>query len=576
MAVRSTFRATLVRAIRLARIVIAGPGAWQGLALYALVLGLSFVGVWVSVRLIAWNKAFYDALEQMDAAAALTQIGVFFALVALSAGCWLTGDWFRKKLLILWRARLTARALDLWIGNRAYWLMRPGFGTTPVENPDQRVAEDCRLFIDRFIEFTLDLVSEVVSLVSYVAVLWSVATFALGFTLFGLGIEIPRYMVWLAPVYVVVATAITHLLGRPLKRQYFDREKVEADFRHALVQLRDRADTVAQSGGEGAERRRLDDRFAAVALNWRRVMRAELILGLFSRPYFQTVLRMPTFFALPAYFAGALTLGGLMQLASAFSSVTTTLSWFIFEYRKLAEFVAVCERLDGLFAAAQAPAPLPAAPRAIQREVSDDGALRLDGLRLATPAGNWLDPVPHRVIRPGKVFLITGASGRGKTTLLAAIAGLWPWGHGRIERPAGRFLFLPAGAPVLGDGLVTAACHPDDPDRHDPARVFAVLTRLGLAPRLTAPQGEAALAGLSMGERQRLGLARAVLNRPDWLLMDEATSALDPAAEADLLAWLRTELPDTTLIIVAHRTPLGVSADDVLRIGPAEPERKSA
>ncbi|WP_323038340.1 ABC transporter ATP-binding protein/permease [Gemmobacter sp.] len=576
MAGTATFRATLARATRLARIALAGPGIWRGLGIYAVVLGLSFVGVWVSVRLIAWNKAFYDALEQLDAGAALHQIAVFFGLVALSASCWLAADWLKKKLLILWRAQLTARALDLWIGNRAYWLMRPGFGATPVENPDQRVAEDCRLFVERLIEFTLDLVSEVVSLVSYVTVLWSVASFTLALTLFGVGIEIPRYMVWLAPVYVVIATAITHALGRPLKRQYFDRERVEADFRHALVQLRDRADAVAQSGGEAAERHRLDIRFAAVAANWSALMRAELVQGLFSRPYMQTVLRLPTIFALPAYFAGAVTLGGLMQLSSAFSNVTTTLSWFIFEYKKLAQFVAVCERLDGLFQAAATPAPLPAAPRAIRREVSADGALRLEGVQLATPGGTWLDRVPDRVIRPGRVFLITGASGQGKTTLLAAIAGLWPWGQGRIERPAGRFLFLPAGAPVLGDGLAAAACHPEDPARHDSARIGAVLSRLGLAPRLAAPQGEAALAGLSMGERQRLGLARAVLNRPDWLLMDEATSALDPAAEADLLAWLRAELPETTLIIVAHRPPLGVTADDVLRVGPPDTERKSA
>lgn len=567
---------TLTRAARLARVTAAGPGLWRGLGLYAVVLVLNFVGVWVSVRLIAWSKTFYDALEQMDGALALAQVGVFFALVTLSAGSWLLADWLRKKLLILWRARLTARALDLWIGNRAYWLMRPGFGVTPVENPDQRVAEDCRLFVERLLEFTLDLISELVALVSYVAILWSLASFSLSFAVFGIGIEVPRYMVVLAPSYVIMASLITHALGRPLKRHYFQREKAEADFRHALVQLRDRADVVAQSGGEPAERRRLDGRFTAIAANWHRVMRAELVQGLFGRPYMQTVLRMPTFFALPAYFAGTVTLGGLMQLASAFSNVTTTLSWFIFEYRKLAEFVAVCERLDGLLAAAEAPTPLPAAARAIRREISADGALCLSGLRLATPGGRWLTPVPDRVIRPGKTFLITGGSGQGKTTLLAAIAGLWPWGEGRILRPAGRFLFLPSGAPILGESLAAAACHPLDPATLDPARIGAVLSRLGLAPRLAVPDDEAGLAGLSMGERQRLGLARAVLNRPDWLLLDEATSALDPAAEADLLRWLRAELPHTTLITVAHRAPLGLEPDDILHIGPTEIERKSA
>lgn len=568
----SALRMTLARAGRLARIAAGGPGLWKGLGLYALVLALNFLGVWVSIRLIAWNKAFYDALEALDAAEAVRQVGVFFLLIGLSAASWLVADWFRKRLYILWRARLTAQALDLWVGNRAYWLLRPGFGQTAIDNPDQRVAEDCRLFVDRFLDFTLQLVSEVVSLVSFVAILWSLSSFALSFTAFGFDITIPRYMFWLAPIYAVVATLITHGLGRPLKGRYFEREKVEADFRHALVGLRDRADTVAQGGGEEAERRALDSRFSAIEGNWRRIMRTELVQGLFTRPYFQTVLRIPTFLALPAYLAGTVSLGGLMQLASAFSNVTTTLSWFLFKYRLLAEFVAVCERLDGLMQAARAPAPLPGAPRDIVRAVSGDGALRLSHLRLATPDGRWLDMVPDRVVRPGRTLLITGASGQGKTTLLAAIAGLWPWGQGRVERPAGRFLFLPAGAPVLGEGLAGAACHPADPAAQDPARIAAVLARLGLGHRLLADPPEAALAGLSMGERQRLGLARAVLNRPDWLLMDEATSALDPASEADLLAWLRTELPDAMLIVVAHRKPAGLAADDVLRLGP--PDRK--
>jgi len=568
----SAVTVTLIRAGRLARIAATGPRAGAGALLYAAVLGLNFVGIWVSIQMIAWSKAFYDALEQMNAPMALRQIGLFFALVTLSAVAWLTADWLRKLLLIQWRARLTEWSLDLWIGNRAYWLMRPGYGEMPIENPDQRVAEDCRLFVSHLLEFTLDLISETVALFSYVAILWSLATFSLSFTVIGLNIEIPHYMVWLAPLYVAASTIIAHLLGRPLKRQYFDREKVEADFRHALVQLRDRADVVAQSGGEAAERRRLDHRFTAIRQNWRRVMRAELVQGLFGRPYMQTVLRLPTFFALPAYFAGAVSLGGLMQLGSAFSNVATTLSWIIFEYRKLAEFVAVCERLDGLICAARRPAPLPSAPRAIERKMTTDGTLRLNTLRLATPEGRWLAPVPEITVPHGGAFLITGASGQGKTTLLSAIAGLWPWGEGHIARPAGQFLFLPAGAPVIGDGLIAAACHPTDPAQLEMPRIRAVLTHLGLGPRLAAGEGERSLAGLSMGERQRIGLARAVLNAPEWLLMDEATSALDPAAEAELLAWLRAELPDTTLVLVAHRIPSGLIADHTLRIGPLSPK----
>lgn len=563
--------AIVMRAVRLARIATSGPGAWRGWGVYAVVLGLNFAGIWVSVQMIAWNKAFFDALEAMDAAAALVQVRLFFALVTLSAGAWLLAEWLRKWLLIRWRARLTGRVLDLWLDSRAYWLMRPGFGAAAVENPDQRIADDCRLFVERFLEFTLELISKVVALVSYVTILWAVADFTLRFAVLGHEVAVARYMVWLAPVYVGVSTWVTHLLGRPLKALYFDRERVEADFRHILVQLRERADAVAQSGTETAERRRLDQRFAAVVANWARLMRAELVQGLFGRPYMATVLRLPTFFALPVYFAGAVTLGGLMQAASAFSNVATTLSWFIFSYRQLAGFVAVCERLDGLLTAARAPAPLPGAPRAIRREVAPDGALRLEGLRLAAPSGRWLAPLPDVVLPAGEVLLLTGASGRGKTTLLAAIAGLWPWGEGRIIRPAGRFMLLPAGAPVPGDDLISAACHPAPVAGHDRARVVAVLRRAGLGHRLhptgQGGDGEAGLAGLSMGERQRLALVRAVLNRPDWLLLDEASSALDAAAEADLLAWLRRELPRATVIMVAHRIPSGLAGALHLDLG---------
>lgn len=576
MTVLHALAATLSRAGRLARAAASGPDWWRGAALYAAVLALNFVGVWVSIRLIAWNKAFFDALEALDGQTALRQVGVFFLLVSASAGSWLAADWLRKRLLILWRGQLTAQALDLWLGGRAYWQLRPGFGAQPVENPDQRVAEDCRKFVEGLLEFTLDLISSTVALVSYVAVLWSLSTFALSFTALGGEITIPRYMVWLAPVYVAAATGLTHALGRPLKGLYFGRERAEADFRHALVQLRETADIVALSGGEAAERRRLDGRFAGVVANWRAIMRAELIQGLFTRPYFQTVLRVPTFFALPAYFAGQVTLGGLMQLASAFSQVTTTLSWFIFSYRDLAGFVAVCERLDGLMAAAWAPAPLPGAPQAIRREISADGALHLDGVRLATPEGRWLSAVPDRTIRPGARVWISGASGEGKTTLLAAIGGIWPWGEGRIAVPEGRILTLPAGAPVFAEGLAAAACYPEDPATQGSANLKAVLTRLGLGHRLDTAD-EAALSGLSMGERQRLGLARAALLRPDWLVMDEATSALDPALEADLMTWLSAELPGTAFLIVSHRAPAGLTLDDVLRIGPdAAPERRTA
>ena len=431
-------RVILARIGRLALLAAQGPGAWQGIGLYALVLSLQFAGVWVTVQMINWQKTFYDALEQFDAAAALVQIGVFGWLTALSAGSWLAGQWLRKHLLIAWREKLTGQALDLWVNGKAYWYLRPGLSPTPLENPDQRIAEDCAKFIDDFLEFTLELISRVVSLVTYLSVLWGLSHFPLALTLWGVDISIPRYMVWAAFLYVFLSSILTHVLGKPLKNLSFAQERREADFRHALVQIRDQADQIAQAGGEAAELRRTGARFEALKQNWKRLITRELVLGLFVRPYRQSVLRIPTFLALPAYFGGAVTLGGLMQLASAFSNVATTLSWFIFSYRRLAGFVAVSERLDGLFAAAGNPAPLPDAPSTLERRTATDGILRARGVQLYTPQGRALEGVPDFTLSPGETLWLSGASGRGKSTFLSALRGVWPFGTGVLELPDDR------------------------------------------------------------------------------------------------------------------------------------------
>ncbi|MFN4166876.1 MAG: ABC transporter ATP-binding protein/permease, partial [Pannonibacter phragmitetus] len=518
---------------------------------------LQFAAVWVSVQLIDWQKAFYDALEQRNAAEALLQVGHFALLISASAACFIIGDWLRKRLQMRLRERLTACVLEAWLANKAYWHLRPGFSAQPVDNPDQRIAEDCRKFIERLLIETLDVISNVVALVSYVAVLWSLSAVPLSFTLFGVDVEIARYMVWAAFLYVAVSSLMTHLLGRPVKGLVFQQERREADFRHALVQLREGTDEIAQSSGEEAERRRLERRFGEIRRNWHRLIRAEVILGLFVQPYRQTVFRIPTFLALPAYFAGNLTLGGLMQLAQSFVNTSTSLSWFIFSYRDLAEFVAVSERLDGLLALARHPQTLEGVPQAVTRGPAPGGGLALRGVALSTPQGMRLAPVPDVALRPGQCLWVDGPSGVGKSTLLAALSGLWPFGEGRISMPEGPRLVLPQAPRVFPEGLAHAASYPLEPEEVGRDAIEAALREVGLGHKLAALDlpGAEGFAGLSMGERQRLALARVFIHRPAVLILDEATSALDARSEVDLLARLRAALPGATIICAAHRPP---------------------
>lgn len=558
----------LARIWRLACLGASGPGAWKGRALYCVILALELFSVWISVQLIEWNAHFFDALENRNVGEAVRQVGVFFGLTALSAGQFLVADYLRKYVLILWRTRLTDIAVEKWLSGHAYWHLRQGLSPRPLENPDQRISEDCRLFVSGLLHETIDLFSRIVGLFSYVALLWSLSNFALEFTAFGLDVAIPRYLVWVSFIYVALSSVFTQLLGWPLKDILFQQERREADFRYSLMQLRDNAAEVALIGGENRERQRFDARYKRIVGNWRRLMLREFIVGMFTRPYFQTVLRIPLFLSLPAFLAGKVTLGGLMQLASAFSQVTTTLSWFIFSYRDLADFVATSQRLDDLLAHLDAPERMPDTPALIDYRASADGTLRLSQLALVTPQGRALPRIDELEVAPGQFAWISGPSGVGKSTLVRAIRGVWPYGRGRIEVPREPMHFAPQTPYIVADGIVETLAYPGAPDGHGDDRLRQTLIDVGLGHRTSnlTRDDPSSIEGLSGGEKQRLCFARALLARPRWIVLDEATSALDTEGERAMYELLRRNLPEATVICVAHRRPAGVSVDKILAL----------
>ena len=558
---------TILRRLSLLFLIcLRGRGGRFGLVLFGVALALRLAGIAVSIRLIAWFGDFYNALQRIDAEATVAQIGVFVVITTISASLFLIGDYIEKSLVMRWRRTLTEAMLDRWLAPGMIWTLRHARAGQP-DNPDQRIAEDCNYFVENLVQLSLVGIYSFVAVVSYGVLLWNLSTFALEFSLFGLDISIPRYMVWAAPIYVAASATVTWLLGAPLVKVKAAQQHCEGDFRFGLARLREHGEEVSLWRGEAAERALLDGRFGAVVANWRRLINRELIIGCFTRPFMQTVLRVPLFLSLPGYLGGAITLGGLMQIANAFSSVVTTLSWIIFRFRDIAELAAAITRLWGFWesvAAAAASRPL------IRQAGQKAGEIRFGGLRLATPGGAELLSLPDLRIEAGAPVWLRGASGLGKTTLLRAMAGLWTHGEGEVAMPAGRVVFVPQRAYLPLATLAEAAAYPFAPS----AQLPPLLARFGLGH--LPPDGPPG--SLSGGEAQRLMLLRLLLLRPDWAILDESTSALDEATERDILALLRQELPDTTFVMISHHMPRGMGELRQIDLDPfrAAPQAQAA
>ena len=369
-------------------------------------------------------------------------------------------------------------------------------------------------------------------------------------TLFGY--SIPGYLVWVALIYSVFGSWLTHLVGRPLAALRFRQQRVEADFRFALVRLRENTEGIALYNGEEGEKAGLSARFGNVVTVWWQIMRRVKFLNALTAGFNQVATIFPIVVAAPRYFSGAIPLGGLTRIASAFGQVQGSLSWLVGAYASIASWRATVERLSTFHRAVIAARA--AAAEGPQLATSTDGKLEVDGLTLRVPDGTALAEGLHMDIGPGEHVLLTGRSGSGKTTLFRAMAGIWPFGEGTVRRPAGSFLFLPQ-RPYLPLGTLRhAVTYPAPEQTIADADVAAALRDVGLGQLAEHLDDDTPWAQrLSGGEQQRLAFARALLVRPDWLFLDEATANLDPEAEKELYTLLRARLTATTIISIAHR-----------------------
>ena len=543
----------------LAKPYFASEERWLALGLLVTVFLLNLVLTELNVEFTYWTRYLYNALQDKDFAAFIRLIFLYervpvfpyfvigyVAYAALFTVIAVYALYLNQMLQIRWRQWLTRNFTESWLSDRAYYnISLARTKTVGIDNPDQRISQDLAAFTTTTLSLGLDLMSNLVTLVSFIAVLYVTSGSIRIF-----GITIPGYMLWLAILYSVAGTWITHKLGKKLIRLNFLQQKVEADFRYNLIKVRENTEAIALAGGEADELISLKEHFAHIRDNWWAIMRRTKLLGFFTNTFNSVAGNFAIIAAAPRYFAGAIQLGDLVQLSQVFGNVQGPLSWIVSSYTDLVNLRATVSRLHGFKEAVSAAR---IASRGGPQVLTMDNALRLDSLTLTLPDGRKLVDNASLTLPPGLPVLLTGPSGAGKSTLFRAIAGIWPFGSGSIVRPRGSLLFLPQKPYFPLGSLKRSVVYPGDETKYDDETVRAALEAMELphlAGRLDEAENWAQI--LSGGEQQRLALARALIAKPDWLFLDEATSALDAQQAARIHATLRRLLPKTTFIAISH------------------------
>jgi vitamin B12/bleomycin/antimicrobial peptide transport system ATP-binding/permease protein len=547
--------ATLATIWRLASPYFSSEDRWAGRLLLAAVIAIELSIVGITVLLNTWNNVFYNALQDRNWNAFVYQLGYFCVLAAAFIFLAVYQLYLNQWLQIRWRRWMTRHYLDHWLAGANHYRMQ--LLGDAADNPDQRISEDIAQFIASTLNISLQLLNSLVTLLSFMIILWTLSA-AAPLHLFGVTFNIPGYLLWAALIYAVAGTALTHLIGRALIALNFQQQRYEADFRFNLVRVRENSEQIALLTGEHAERDRLLLRFGNVVANWMAIMTRQKKLTFFTASYAQASVVFPFIMVSPAYFAGVVQLGGLMQSANAFNRVQDALSVFVSLYRSLAEWRAVIERLSGFDQAVAAARAAAVTPPVIEIAPSGGAAITLKDLAVRLPNGVPLVNANDLTIDAGDKVLVTGPSGAGKSTLFRALAGIWPFGSGTVTVPKGAKLMMLPQRPYFPIApLADAVAYPAEPGTFDSARVAEVIAAVGLpalAPRIEEEAHWNRM--LSLGEQQRLGVARAILLAPDYLFLDEATASLDEPAEAALYELLEQRLAHTAIVSIGHRATL--------------------
>ena len=521
---------------------------WLLTCIIALTLGIVFM----LVQLNTWNNSFYSALQNYDAEKIFSELIHFSWLAAIYIILAVYSYYLQQTLILHWRRWLTTRFIDIWLQNKTYYNLQM-FGKD-TDNPDQRISEDVRQFVEMTLGFAIGILKSLCTFISFVFILYQLSG-PLSFSFMGKTWTIHGYMLWASLLYSVLGTYITHVVGRKLVKLNFIQQRYEADFRFSMIRLRESAESVAFYRGEAQEGRVFKNRFKLLLDNFWQLVNKQKQLVFLNSGYSQIAIIFPFVVAMNRYLSKEVSLGGLMQVASAFGRVQDSLSYFVDMYSSIAQWQAVVMRLT-YFGRHMHEVSQQAEQFHVERFATSE-AVSVEQMQVNLPDDTALLQDINFTLQPGRNVLIKGVSGSGKSTLLRALAGIWPFVTGKINLPkTEELMFIPQKPYIPLGSLREALLYPGKKPLSDEELLYLLdLCQIGyLRDKLDLVADWSHV--LSVGEQQRLAFVRAHIQEPKWLFLDEATSALDEDTEAAMYALLAERLTQTTLVSIGHRSTL--------------------